>query len=466
MIPFFPDKIANKGIAIYLISLAVVSIAFFRHAMPVMYILLGIMLVTGFFLLSSSCSKKWMRYPVKKFAWRVFWVALLLRLAWVVFSYFFYKAQTGQPFEFGAADAMGYHEEAKWLAEAGWDIAFLYWGHGGGVSDVGYPLWLTFVYSVFGPSIIIVRIFKCLFSAVTCVLIYKLASRNIGEFPGRMAAVFCTFMPNLIIYCGLHVKETEMLFLIVAFLERADYLIRTRRYGIFTIAVPALLALSLFFFRTVLGAVAIISLFAGLIFTSTKLVGRTKKAVLIVFGVVSIAGFAGGTIATEVEGYWEMRVENQILKRNAQTAGGNQWAKYATGTILAPMEFFMPLSTMVDTGQENQMVLHGGNYVRNFFGIFVLLALFYAIFKDKNWRNLSLIGAFAVGYLGVISVSGYGNAERFLLPGLPCLLIMAAYGISKLNARNYKYVKYWYIIVVLMEVAWAYFKIGSRGLLD
>ena len=465
MIPIFPDKIAKKGVVIYLISLAVVSIAFFRYAMPAVYILLGIMWVTGFFLLSSSCSKGWMRYPVKKFAWRVFWIALLLRIVWVVFSYFFYTAKTGQPFEFGAADAVGYHEEAKWLAEAGWDTARQYYGLRSGVSDIGYPFWLIVLYRIFGPSIIIARIFKCVFSAVTCVLIYRLSSRNIGEFSGRMAAVFCTFMPNLIIYCGLHVKETEMIFLIVAFLERADYLIRSRHYNVFTIAVPALLALSLFFFRTVLGVVAIISLFAGLIFTSAKLVGRAKKAVLIVFGVVSIAGFAGGTIATEVEGYWEMRVENQVLKRNAQTAGGARWAKYASGTVLAPMEFFMPLSTMVDTGQENQMMLHGGNYVRNFFGIFVLLALFYTIFKDKNWRNLSLIGAFAVGYLGVISVSGYGNAERFLLPALPCLLIMTAYGISKLNAVNYKYVKYWYIIVVLMEVAWAYFKIGSRGLL-
>lgn len=466
MIPIFPEKIAKKGLLIYLISLASVSIVFFKHAMGPEYILLGIMWVSGFFLISSSCSKKWMRHPVKKFAWHVFWAALLLRLAWVVFSYFFYISKTGLPFEFDAADAVGYHEDAKWLALCeGWNTAWNYWSHFGGVSDIGYQFWLTLIYKIFGPSIIIARIVKGILSAITCVLIYKLASRNIGEFPGRMAAIFCTFIPNLIIYCGLHVKETEMIFLIAAFLERADYLIRSRHYNVFTIAIPTLLALSLFFFRTVLGVVALLSLFAGLIFTSSKLVGWGKRTVLILFGIACLAGFAGGTIATEVEGYWEARVENQVLKRNAQTARGNQWAKYATGAVLAPMEFVMPLSTMVDTGQENQMIMHGGNYIRNFFGIFVLLALFYAIFKDKNWHDLSLIGAFTVGYLGVISVSGYGNAERFLLPGLPCLLIMTAYGISKLNAENYKYVKYWYIIVVLMEVAWAYFKIGSRGLL-
>lgn len=465
MIPIFPRTIANKGILLYFISLAAVTIVFFSHAMGIEYILLGAMWVVGFFLLSESFTKKWAKLPVTEFSRSVFWIAIGIRIAWVIFSYFFYSVKTGQPFEYGAADSMGYHDEAKWLAEDGWETAFAYWGRKGGVSDIGYPFWLTLIYSIFGPSVFIARLFKCIISATTCVLLYKLAQRNIGEFPGRMATIFCTFMPNLIIYCGLHLKETEMIFLAIAFLERADYLIRSRNYGVMTIAVPALLALSLFFFRTVLGVVAIISLFAGLIFTSTRLVGRAKRTVVVLFGIVCIAGFSGGTIATEVEGYWENRIENQIGKRAQQTARGNQWAKYATGTVLAPMAFVLPFSTMVDTGQENQMVLHGGNYVRNFLGIFILLALFYTIFKDKNWRNLSLIGAFTVGYLGVISVSGYGNAERFLLPGLPCLLIMAAYGISKMNARDFKYVKYWYIIVVVMEVAWAYFKIGSRGLL-
>ena len=74
-----------------------------------------------------------------------------------------------------------------------------------------------------------------------------------------------------------------------------------------------------------------------------------------------------------------------------------------------------------------------------------------------------MIGSFGIGYLGVISVSGFANSERFLLPGLPCLIIIWAYGISILNARNYKVVKYWYVVVPLMEIGWSYFKIGSRG---
>ena len=114
--------------------------------------------------------------------------------------------------------------------------------------------------------------------------------------------------------------------------------------------------------------------------------------------------------------------------------------------------------------QENQLVLHGGNYVRNFMGVFVLLAFISALFIQKNWRDFALIGSFVVAYLGAVSLSGFSNSERFLLPGLPCLIVFWAYGLSLLNARNYRFVKYWFLIVPVMEIGWAVFKIGSRGL--
>ena len=132
---------------------------------------------------------------------------------------------------------------------------------------------------------------------------------------------------------------------------------------------------------------------------------------------------------------------------------------------MAPMVFVLPFSTLVNTDQENQLVLHGGNFVRNFMGVFVLLAFFNALFVKRNWRDFALIGSFVIGYLGVVSFSGFANSERFLLPGLPCLIIFWAYGISTLNTKSFKFVKYWYVIVPIMEIGWAVFKIGSRGLL-
>lgn len=465
MLSYFPKQISNKAIIVYLVSLATVSFVFNRFVMGLPFILLGMIEVSLFFALSVFASKTWLSRNSSNFMKGLFLSALTLRLIWVVFSYFFYINLTGVPYEPGAADSMAYHATAEWLKGKPWSYVFNYLFKGGTVSDSGYAFYLTTLYKIFGTGIIIPRILKAIYSSATCLLVYRLTSRSIDEHTGRIAGIFSAFMPNLIIYCGLHLKETEMIFLLVAFLERSDYLLRSRKYDIITILVPLVLALSLFFFRTVLGAVAVFSLLTATLFTSTQIVGKIKKALVAGWMIVAIIFFAGGTIATEVEGYFEERTENQDAKRAGQTMHGNQWAKYATGAVMAPMMFALPFSTMVNVDEQyNQQIMHGGNFVRNFMGYFVIVALFLAIFVNKDWRNLSLVGSYTIGYLGVLSMSGFANSERFLLPALPGLIVMWAYGVRHLDRRTFKWLRYWLVIVFLMQMAWAYFKLGSRGL--
>ena len=466
MIPFFPKQIATKAILIYLGVLAMVTFFFFSHAMSLTFIIMGIVWVVGFFSLTYFTSQRWQSIPTKRFLVSVGLTAFGLRVVWVVFSYFFYIEQTGEPFEFNAADSWAYWEDGAWLATQKWStvIDYLFTSREG-VSDSGYLFYLATLYKITGPSIIVARLFKCLWGSATVLLLYNVAKRNIGEEGGRLTAVMACFMPNLIIYCGLHLKETEMLFLLVAFLERTDYLLRSRKYNMWTIALPVVLLLALFTFRTVLGIAGVFAFISGMVFMSTSVIGRKKRVMLIVWVIVAAVTLAGGVLRNEVEGLWEDRGSNVENKRMEQSARGNQWAKYVTGTVMAPMMFVLPFPTMVDVDEQyNQQVVSGGNYVRNFFGGFVLLAMLSAFFVKKNWRDLSFVGAFVVAYLGIVSMSGFSNSERFLLPGLPVLLIMAAYGVTLLNARTYRYLKIWYWIVPLMSIAWAYFKLGSRGL--
>jgi hypothetical protein len=281
-----------------------------------------------------------------------------------------------------------------------------------------------------------------------------------------MAGIFCCLMPNLIIYCGLHLKETEMLFLAIASLEKADSMLHKGKLKVFDVIIEALLVVSLFFLRNVLGAAVIFAIFSALIFTTNRLVGNWNRVVLITWAVVGLAVLAGGTIANEAKGIWEGRSDNQSKKREYQVKKGYQWAEYATATVMAPMIFVLPFPTMVDVDEQyNQQLIHGGNYVRNFLGGFVLIALFDALFRKRNWRDLSLMGAFEVAYLGIVAMSGFANSERFLLPGLPILLVMGAYGVSLVSERNYRWVKIWYWVVPIMAFSWAFFKLGTRGLL-
>ena len=469
MIPYFPKQIANRAIVTYLISLTVISVFYSSYAMKFGYIVLGFAFVVGFFSLTCYWSKEGRHVSEKEFITRLFIVAVLLRLVWVVVSYFYYIKATGIPFEFDTADALGYHDEAIWMNQEGWNMVWeRYFGlHSIGISDVGYPLYLTLLYSIFGPVVIIPRIIKAFLGAYTCVLIYKLSSRTFGNDTGRMAAIMAAFMPNLIIYCGYHLKEVEMLFLEVAFLERMDFLIRNKRISIGNVILVSLLALSLFLFRTVLGAAAVFSFATIVVFSNAPTMKKGwKRTALVAYGVLGLVVAGGGTIMTEVEGLWEEREDNATSKRYEQTVRGNQWAKYATGSVMAPMVFVLPFSTMVDVDQQYaQQTKHGGNYIRNFMGFFALIAIYESV-RRKKWRDFALIGSFVVAYLGVVSLSGFSNSERFLLPGLPCLIMMWAYGVSALREKTYRLLTPWCFFVFVIEFGWAFFKLGSRGLLS
>lgn len=467
MIPFFPKQITQRAILIYLVSLVAVSLLFSSHAMKFVYMAIGFSGVCVFFALTSYFSQGWREFYVSRYVDSLFILAIFLRLGWVAFSYFYYTQITGTPFEYDSADAMGYHEEAVWLAGERWRIAMDYYfgPYSVGISDVGYPLYLTLLYKVFGTGVVLPRIIKAFLSTWTCILVYKLSSRTFGEETGRMAGLMCALMPNLVIYCGYHLKETEMVFLEVAFLERLDFLMRSRRIRLWNVLLPTLLAGSLFFFRTILGATAVFSFVSAALLASTPMMKtRWKRTALVGWGILCLAIFSGGTAVTEMEALWEEKDDNLSNKRVEQVTRGNQWAQYATGAVMSPMAFVLPFATMIDVDEQyGQQEKHGGNFIRNFMGFFALLAIYEAI-RRKQWRDFALIGSFAIAYLGVVSLSGFSNSERFLLPGLPCLIMMWAYGVSTLRDKTWQLLTPWCLVVLAMEIGWAYFKLGSRGL--
>ena len=466
MIQYFPKQISERAIVVYLISLATITVVYYNYAMGIGYVALGCLWVIGFFLLLDRSSKEWGSYSEKRFVNSLWWSAFALRLVWVIASYYFYDAVTGQPFEFQARDSMGYHLDAEWLAGERWSVTWDYLFGGLLLADSGYPFYLTVIYKIFGPVVIIPRLINVLLSSWTCILIYRIASRTFGDDIGRIAGLMAVLMPNLIIYCGYHLKETLMIFLEIACLERADAMIRNKRLTLWGVVIPSLLAASLFLFRTALGAAAIFSIASAVLISSAPAMKRSgKRMALVGWGILALVVFGGGAIASEVESLWEGRGDNLTNKRAQQTIRGNQWAQYATSSVMAPMITVLPFATMIDVDEQyGQQAKSGGNYIRNFMGFFVFLAFIESI-RRRQWRNFVLIGAFVVSYLGVVALSGFNNSERFLLPGLPGLIMMWAYGLSVLRPKTYKYLLPWCVIVFVMEFAWAFFKLGSRGIL-
>ena len=464
MLHYFPKYFTNKAIALYFTSLIVVTFVFFRYSMNIGMFLFGIIEVSAFFYFSNVLTKQWSNLTSKKFSANIFTVGFIIRLVWVIFSYFFYIAMTGQPFEFGVADALNYHTIAIGLSSAGFkNFSNIF--NGIGVSDMGYATYLGVIYTVFGKSIIIARILKAVWGAFTAVLIYRLASRNFGENTGKIAGIFAMLMPNLIYYCGLHLKEVEMVFLAVAFVERADYLLRSK-INFKNTSVILLLVAIMFTFRTALGITALFALVTALLFSRDKLLGFGQRFIVGVWVAIAIAFFAGGKISTEVEQLWQQRDENQktSMEWRAQREGGNRFADKVSTIIFAPAIFIIPIPTMVNIeSQQNQQLIHGGNFNKDILAFFLFLTFIYII-KNKKWRDFTLPLAFMLGYLVIIVMSAFAQSERFHQPALPFYLMFAAYGISNITNKDKKYFNAYLVLLFFIILAWNWFKLSGRGM--
>ncbi|NLO72222.1 MAG: hypothetical protein GX102_15030 [Porphyromonadaceae bacterium] len=468
MLNYFPKFFTNRAIALYFIALVAVTLVFLRNSMSMLWMVFGAVEVVGFFYISNLLTKKWSKYSAKTFQKRLIYSAVVLRLAWVVFSYFFYIHMNGEPYEFGSADSHAYNalgiEGATAFRTGNFNVLQIF-GYLQ-VGDMGYASYLSVVYLLTRNSVFIARLLKVIWSAWTVVFVYKLATRNFGEGTGRIAAILTMLMPNLIYYCGLHVKETEMVFISLMFLERADYLLRSKSFNYVNVFVTLLLAFILFTFRTVLGAVAVFALISAVIFSSDRVV-KWQKRILVGFWILlAVLVFAGGQIATEVEETWENRNINQQagMEYRAQREGGNVFAKYGTRTLFAPTIFIIPIPSMVHVvGQENQQLIHGGNFVKNIMAFFLLFA-FILFIKEKRWREFTLLEVFMLGYLMVIAFSNFAQSERFHLPTLPIYLMFSAYGISRVTNKTKNYFNWYLVGLFFIILAWNFIKLAGRGI--
>ena len=478
---FAPKIICDKAIITYLLALIACSVLYSAHMLSFQWWIFGIICVLGFFYFANRQTKLWHNFRSAAFTKQLFWSAFALRVVWVFVSFYLYHQWTDSAFSIDAADELFYDEMGHYGASLMRNGTFAIYNplieYAGTVafSDMGYPIYLSILYYIFFDSILIARIIKALLSAWTVVLVYKLATRNFGESIGRMAAIFCMMMPNLIYYCSFQLKEVEMVFLTMLFVERADWLLRQPKLKAMQTIAVMLVPLTLFMIRTALAATLVAAFFCALLLTTGRVSGFGKRAVLIaVAGIFAVTMMVTSTsIGTEVKQMWETRGSKQKATNEWRATrideGGfnNRLIKYAGASVFAPMIFTLPFPTMAEThGQENQKMIHGGNFVKNILSYFTIMALVVLLFSGA-WRKHVLPLAVLCGYLVVLVFSNFAHSERFHQPILPLTLMFAALGLSLIKENSWinRYYNYWCVLMFLAAIAWNWFKLAGRGMI-
>ena len=460
--------IALYGIGVYLLALLVISVAFREHALQLKWMLWGIGEVLFFFVLTAVFYPRWKNDETKKFKWKVFLVAFVIRGLYAFVMCYYYYWETGIGFEYGAADSLSYHSMAVQLSRcvrAG-HISYVFKylnAYTMGWSDQGYMLWLTLLYTIFGRSWLVPRLFKALMSAYLCVVAYKLGTRTFGERTGRLAAVMAVFTPLLIQMCGLHNKEMELTFLSILALERMDYLIRSKRHTVWNIIFPILLTGLAFGFRTIVGMCLIFAFLVFVVLSSKDLVSKKSKIIAVAATVIVFLVFLLSPFGREMKIIYRQKFTDLNYQSEKYAAEGMKHSELAQSWIMAPGAFVLPLSPMVEESPDHNKMIHGSIYVTNFLAFFAMLAIAIA-FRQRKWRDFSLIGAYELSYLAIIMFSFAANSERYHEVAVPLIIIMAAYAMTKMGRKDLKIFYVYCGVLFLALVAWSWLKLSARGL--
>lgn len=456
------------GIGVYLLALVVISLVFREYALQLKWMLWGMGEVLLFFVLTAVLYPRWKTDGVKKFKWKVFLVAFAIRAVYVVVMCYYYYWETGIGFEYGAGDSLWYHSTASYLSGAVREghilYVFKYLRHYTmGFSDQGYMLWLTLLYTLFGRSWLVPRLFKALMSAYMCLLIGKLGTRTFGARTGRLAAVMCVFMPILIQMCGLHTKEAEMIFLSIFALERMDYLIRSKSYTFWNILVPILLTGLCFGFRTIIGMCLIFAFLVFVLLSSPDLVGKKVKIITISAVVLLFFAFLFSPVGREMRIVYRLKFTDLNYQSEKYEAMGLRHSGLAKSWYMAPGAFVLPLAPMVEESPDHNKMINGSTYVKNFLAFFAMLAIVIA-FRQKRWRDFSLIGAYELSYMALIVFSFAANSERYHEPAVPLILLTAAYAMAHLRHKDLKIFYVYCVLLIVALFTWNWLKLSARGL--
>ena len=459
--------ISIYGIGVYLLALLVISLAFPEYALQLRWILWGIGEVLFFFVLTTIFYPRWKNDEPKKFWHKVFWIALVIRLLYVIFSYFYYKLNTGLPFD-SHSDAIGYYIRSVLLSKLirngryGFVIDFIR-DYSLGFSDHGYLIWLVFLHTIFGQGVLIARVFKALMSAYLCIVVYKLTSRTVGERTGRLAAVMCVFMPIFIQLTGMHIKEMEMIFLSILALERMDYLIRSKKYTVWNILFPILLVGMSFGFRTVIGMCLIFAFLVFVILSPKDLVSKKGKIITLSVTVVLFLIFLFTAVGSEMKIIYRLNFSGTDYMAKKCESMGLKYGELTKSKYLFPGAFVLPLSPMVEETPDHNKLIHGSTYVKNFLAFFAMLAIVIVI-RQKKWRDFSLIGAYELSYLAIVMFTFTSNSERYHEPAIPLIIVLAAYAMTHLRRKDLTLFYVYCGVLFIALFVWNWLKLAARGL--
>lgn len=472
-----PEWIVGSSVLTFIISLMACTIAFGR-TMEINLMLVSSISVLFFYYGTKAASASWAQTKEREFIKNVFVVALLIRIGWVFFSYFYFNELI-----FGKND--GYGEDTGWYMDFSKDVAqwikdgmthpfsALIKKNAAAMDDVGYPITLALEYLLSSESsdVFFPMLIKSVMNAYCALCIYHIAKRHFGESVARLSAIFIAFNPLMYFWCACLLKESEMIFLCCLSVDLVDKTFSSGSKLTFEGLLPGLVVgLALFFYRAPLAIVLFLAMFAHIVMASSRVMSFAKKSIAGVMVFITLLIGYGDRFLSQTTTLWETAQSDEQSNNMAwrtSREGGNAFAKYAGASVFAPLIFTIPFPSynIALEGQYVQRELSGAYFIKNVFSFFVLYVMVILLISG-DWRKHVFILAYTLGYLMTLVLSSFAQSGRFHMPVWPMLIMFAAYGIQL--GKTTPRIRRWYRTALVIEViaclAWNWFKLAGRGM--
>lgn len=473
-----PDWLIKNSIGFFLISLLVCWLAW-GHVPQYDLVLTTIISLVLFFYVGKSMSNQFSLLGEKTFLRSVFTVGFVVRILWILYMFFVFNPRYYGSRHGDGADTDWFMDFGKYLSE--WisgnsmhTLAEIIDINMSAIDDVAYPMILGIEYLLTGgvSDVLIPYIVKSALGALCAIYAYRISKRHFGEGAARIAAIFVCLNPNMIYWCGTMMKEAEMVFFCCLALDKFDEALSTNSQLTIKALLPGILSgFVLLFMRTTLGLALFGAVMVHIILADKRIISVGKKVAMGILMVLVLSVVVGEHLMEQSKGYIEKAqsdYQHSNMEWRSERSGGNNFAKYASASVFAPLIFTLPFPTFnqAHAGQLLQVQLSGGYFIKNILSFFVIIVLAQFLLTGE-WRKHVLLIGYTCAYLVVLVFSGFAQSGRFHMPIWPMLMIFAAYGVQL--ARTDKRMRRWFTYALYAEVficlAWNWFKLAGRGMI-
>jgi hypothetical protein len=454
-----------------IVVLACHVVFFPAYIMPLPILLGGLTVIFFFFKGFQVYSRKWEK--CSEFKTKLFVHSLLYRLIalCVMYTLTMLYDPASLPFELSASDAWNYHQSGIIVADAlnngknVFEALSNFWKN---EADYGFSIFIGFIYTIFGKSVIAIKIFNAIVGSLTVLRIYQITQFAYAEKQARIAGILTMLMPSLLWFGGIFLKETLLIFLIANIGYYTTKVIQTN-----TLRIPNIIAIlglfgTIFYFRTVLVPLLLGCVLLQIVFFKTK-----NKNYRLFAGFITIVLLMGSLFVT-----YELSMDKHIEEaiEASQDQFGTELDKASkdrginySAALVAPLlvagAIITPFPSLLDF-EERQLGIYAhfqNEIVRNIMYFFVFIGLFNFIKQRK--RGAIFAASFALFYIMILAISGISFQDRFQVLALPFLIVFMSDGVVTKYPKREKHWIIYLAFIFFAILSWNIFKLSNRGLI-